>query len=140
MGSPICFNVSLYKSRLGNSVIINIDYNLCLAFQDANVPRKRQIGLLHSDPSTERSRFLPRTNLLRREHEWRLLHYQHFIPDATSLPPEQRELVERFSRALINKIGHMPVSRLKSAPNPEKALHYQEILRDLFDLENSEKQ
>jgi glutamyl-tRNA reductase len=54
--------------------------------------------------------------------------------------PEQRELVEQFSRALINKIGHLPVSRLKSAPNTEKALHYQEILRDLFDLENSEKQ
>lgn len=49
--------------------------------------------------------------------------------------PEQRELVEQFSRALVNKIGHMPTSRLKSAPDPEKAMHYSSVLRQLFDLE-----
>lgn len=53
--------------------------------------------------------------------------------------PEQREAVEQFSRALINKIGHHPTVKLKSATNAERALHYSGILRHLFDLELSEK-
>lgn len=56
-----------------------------------------------------------------------------------SLDPEQRELVEQFSRSLVNKIGHMPTSRLKDAPDAEKAAQYGDILRHLFGLERMDK-
>ncbi len=53
--------------------------------------------------------------------------------------PEQRETVEQFSRALINKIGHLPTVKLKNADDAERASHYSGILRHLFELEKKEK-
>lgn len=55
------------------------------------------------------------------------------------MEPAQREIVEQFSRSLVQKIGHLPTTRLKAAPDPEKATQYGDILRHLFGLERSDK-
>jgi glutamyl-tRNA reductase len=61
------------------------------------------------------------------------------LKDFEGFGPEQRELIEQFSRALINKIGHLPSIRLRSAADAEKAKNYSSILRHLFDLDDSRK-
>ena len=60
------------------------------------------------------------------------------LKDFDGFAPEQKELVEQFSRALINKIGHVPTTKLKDVPNPERAMHYSSVLRDLFELDMSD--
>lgn len=52
---------------------------------------------------------------------------------------EQKDLVEQFSRSLINKVGHLPTIRLRGTPDPEKARDYSSILKHLFDLEPKDK-
>jgi glutamyl-tRNA reductase len=53
--------------------------------------------------------------------------------------PEQRELIEQFSKALIQKIGHVPTVRLKNADAPGKAAQFSTALKHLFDLEPRDK-
>lgn len=76
-----------------------------------------------------------------REHleTLRSVEVSRVLKDYQNFTPEQRELVEEFSRALINKIGHLPTVKLKAAQSPERARHLSSILRHLFDLESSDK-
>jgi glutamyl-tRNA reductase len=53
--------------------------------------------------------------------------------------PEQRELIEQFIKALIQKIGHVPTVRLKNADAPGKAAQFSTALKHLFDLEPRDK-
>ncbi|MCX7963171.1 MAG: glutamyl-tRNA reductase [Candidatus Hydrogenedentota bacterium] len=60
---------------------------------------------------------------------------QRVLSDLSRFTPEQRELIEQFSRALVNKIAHTPTVRLKSAPDPETASQFSAALQALFDLQ-----
>ncbi|MGC8741821.1 MAG: glutamyl-tRNA reductase [Candidatus Sumerlaeaceae bacterium] len=50
------------------------------------------------------------------------------------LDPAQRQLVENFGKALINKIGHRPITCLKNQSDPYDAAVVREALRQLFHL------
>ncbi len=47
---------------------------------------------------------------------------------------QQKQAFESFGRALINKICHSPISRLKSQQDPYDAAIFRDALRALFDL------
>ncbi|MBX7245388.1 MAG: glutamyl-tRNA reductase [Candidatus Sumerlaeaceae bacterium] len=52
-----------------------------------------------------------------------------------NLDESQRELLEHFSRSLVNKIGHGPTVRLKSAESEGEAREYRKVLNELFGLD-----
>jgi glutamyl-tRNA reductase len=60
---------------------------------------------------------------------------QRTLRNLGNLSPEQRQAIEQFSRSMVNKIAHSPTINLKSVPDPEKAMHYGDVLRHLFDLD-----
>jgi len=51
----------------------------------------------------------------------------------------EREAFESFGRALINKICHRPITRLKNQEDPYSAAVFRDALRELFDLNNSQR-
>jgi glutamyl-tRNA reductase len=53
------------------------------------------------------------------------------------LDPAQREGVEQLSRALVNKLLHAPVSRLREAAERDEALAHLEAARALFGLDEA---
>lgn len=72
-----------------------------------------------------------------RDHleELRASELSRVLRNLEGFAPEQRELIEQFSRALVNKIGHQPSARLRAAADPERAIHYSNALRHLFGLD-----
>jgi glutamyl-tRNA reductase len=53
------------------------------------------------------------------------------------LDPAQREGVEQLTRALVNKILHAPVSRLREVSDRDEALAHLEAARALFGLDDA---
>lgn len=56
------------------------------------------------------------------------------VRNTENLTADQRAAIEQFSRSLVNKIAHTPTVNLKSTPDPERAMHYSNVLKQLFDL------
>jgi glutamyl-tRNA reductase len=54
------------------------------------------------------------------------------------LDPAQREGVEQLTRALVNKLLHAPVARLREAADRDEALAHLEAARALFGLDEAE--
>ena len=52
------------------------------------------------------------------------------------LDPELEEAVERLTRAIVNKILHEPVSRLRREAEREEGMAYLEVARMLFGLDD----
>jgi glutamyl-tRNA reductase len=59
---------------------------------------------------------------------------ERLIKENKHFDAEQREKVEYFSRALINKIAHIPTEKLKELSCSDKGCSYAEVLRKIFDL------
>jgi len=53
-----------------------------------------------------------------------------------NLGPEQREALEALTRAIVNKLLHAPVSRLRAEAETEEGLAYLEAARVLFALDD----
>ena len=56
------------------------------------------------------------------------------------LEPAQREQLEAMTRAIVNKILHAPISRLRAETDREEGLAMLEAARELFSLDDSEPQ
>lgn len=63
---------------------------------------------------------------------------ERWVKKFNGISPEQRKTLEQFSKALINKIGHRPTTKLKGVGDPDEALHQSDVLRHLFGLERGE--
>lgn len=59
---------------------------------------------------------------------------QRTLSNVQQLDPSQRQLIEDFGKALINKIGHRPIACLKSQSDPFDAAVVRDALRELFHL------
>ncbi len=62
---------------------------------------------------------------------------RHLMRRLPNLPPEERALVEHFSRALMNKFLHEPSVRLRAAAGNGRGLAAVDTLRYLFDLDRT---
>lgn len=68
----------------------------------------------------------------------RALEFERAIRRFRSLPPEDQEQLDQFSRALLNKFLHQPTMALKAAADRGRAYGLLEALKELFGLEGSD--
>jgi glutamyl-tRNA reductase len=127
------FNIDHLEKMVAENMRLRMDEGRKAAamIDDEVMAFQQWLGALDVVPAIRA--FRERLESLRADEISRVLrNYEGFAP-------EQRELIEQFSKALINKIGHLPTTKLKSAADPDKAMRYSDILRDLFDLEKQDK-
>jgi glutamyl-tRNA reductase len=63
---------------------------------------------------------------------------ERLIAENARFDAEQREAIEYFSRALINKIAHAPTERLKKLASTGQGYTYAELLRKLFEADHGD--
>jgi glutamyl-tRNA reductase len=67
----------------------------------------------------------------------RTLELERALP-RLDLSPAQRDAVDALSRALVNKILHAPLARLRHEAEREEGMAYLEVARLLFDLDDAD--
>jgi glutamyl-tRNA reductase len=70
--------------------------------------------------------------------QMRAAEVERLIAENKHFDAAQREKIEYFSRALINKIAHKPTERLKKLASSGEGYTYAEFLRELFELESED--
>jgi glutamyl-tRNA reductase len=59
---------------------------------------------------------------------------ERMMPKLGELSDRDREKVNALTVAIVNKLLHVPITRLKSPNNGHSSKDYAHALRDLFDL------
>ncbi|MEW5946618.1 MAG: glutamyl-tRNA reductase, partial [bacterium] len=72
-------------------------------------------------------------------HEIREKELEKYSSKLNSLPEEERELIEKITHGIVNKILHAPTTRLKQLTGERNGASHAETLTALFDLGEPEE-
>jgi glutamyl-tRNA reductase len=139
-------NVDPAVDRIGNLYLYDIDDLGSVASENAEARRAETVRA-ESIVAEQQQRFdgwfsalraVPTIRHLRaRAEEIRSSELERVLAKL-DLDDEAREGVEGLSRAIVNKLLHAPLSRLRKEAGREEGMAYLEAARVLFDLDDSE--
>jgi glutamyl-tRNA reductase len=138
-------NVAPEVDRLEGVYCYDID-DLEAVVEASMAERKREVPKAEAIVAEQREKFLawhrslevvPTIVEMRRAADRiRQSELEHALNRLGDLSDRDREVVERMSERIVNKLLHQPTVRLKAQANQCDGYRYAEVVRDLFGLNN----
>lgn len=137
-------NVDPAANELESVFLYDLDDLQAVAESNA-AERRREVERAEAIVEEERQRFdgwlsalaaVPTIRRLRARAEAVRVRELERALGRTELPPEARQAVEALTRAIVNKLLHAPISRLRAEVEREEGLAHLEAARTLFALDD----